>query len=293
MQIFDDNSIRIHPVGGLGNQLFIWAAGLSLARRTGLPLEVDVSQLRTDPKRQPELLSFDSGCRVVTPDQPKRRSIRAKGRGSNRSFFAEHSYRFDHRYEDLEGPVDLSGYFQSWRYFHNAQVEIVKRINAITTPTEWFLERREELFARNEPVLVVHVRFGDYLEPQVAALHGQSSLAYYRRALGVMSDLGINGRVLAFSDDTRRAQEWLGNLADAKVVAPPVDSPPIESLALMGHCDAHILGNSTFGWWGATLARPGRLGPVIAPRPWFGTLAHDTRDLLWPEWLTVERRDFT
>lgn len=53
------------PVGGLGNQLFIYAAGKVLAREHDLPLLVDDSNYHRYHHRLLELDSFDSGWEDV------------------------------------------------------------------------------------------------------------------------------------------------------------------------------------------------------------------------------------
>ncbi len=300
MQPRNRNSIRIHPVGGLGNQLFIWAAGLTLARRTGMALEVDYRRIERDEKRDAELATFDNGCSLApglpnateAPSLPKGR-MWGKSRKPTEDVFKEASYRFDQRFDTIKGPVELDGYFQSWRYFKEAEAEVNQRISAVQTPSDWYLELSGRLRARTKPLTILHLRTGDYLRPEVGKLHGNASTSYYRSALNVVSSLGVVGDVLAFTDDPGKAHEALDGICELEVAVPPADSAPVESVVLMSEGDAHIIANSSFGWWAATLARSKSSGPVIAPRPWFGELTHDTRDLLWPDWLTLDRRDFS
>jgi hypothetical protein len=59
---------------------------------------------------------------------------------------------------------------------------------------------------------------------------------------------------------------------------------------ILSRVDGLVIANSSFSWWAGFIGeRPGRV--VIAPRPWFTQTKLDTRDLLLPDWLSVDRDD--
>jgi hypothetical protein len=47
--------IVVEPLGGLGNQLFVYGLGLAVSRRLGVPLVADMVRLQHDPERKFEL----------------------------------------------------------------------------------------------------------------------------------------------------------------------------------------------------------------------------------------------
>lgn len=279
-----NGAVEIVPKGGLGNQLFIWAAGLAVARRHESRLVADVTAIRPDPQRVLELQTFNSGiASFLTTSTPARRLIPRRTRT-----IVEADFRYDPHVAAAPRSARLEGYFQSWRYFADILPEVTERCLTMSTPTRWFSETAEELRTGQSGMVVVHMRFGDYEKPEVARLHGRTSPAYFSRAIEHVFAEGHRGRLVVFSDDAAQAAAKLGR-DDAEYLTPPPESPPIESIALMALGSAHIISNSTFGWWGATLARQHQGATVVAPDPWFGELQHDTTDLLWPDWVTLAR----
>jgi len=58
---------------------------------------------------------------------------------------------------------------------------------------------------------------------------------------------------------------------------------------MMSLCGGGIIANSTMSWWGAWLIR-NLTHPVVAPKPWFGSMYIDyvMDDLLPNTWIEVE-----
>jgi hypothetical protein len=282
--------------GGLGNQMFIAATTLAQSARHGVPFELDDSFLARNSAHVGDLGAFDHRARVVrraprwVAAEPTSRPARvARPLGILSSVFTERSYAYDPRIERISPGTLLNGYFQSWRYFDSIASEVRTRFWTLLEPSSWFVTTEQEL-ASLGPWVGVHVRQGDYLRPKVARNHGLVAGAYLDRALNLVRQLGHDGRLVLFSDDPARAVALHPELRAAHRVQPPEGSHPAESMLLLAGAPALITANSSFSWWAGYLGdRPGR--PVVCPRPWFGALAGDTRDLLLPHWTTVDRRD--
>ena len=267
--------VVIRPRGGLGNQLFLWAAGRELADRLDAPLGADMSVTTQDPARRYELDSFAAGIGTLHRWQWP---LLLPGRT-----FREQSFRYDPRFAQITRPTILLGYYQSWRYAQRILANLVSDLRQITSPSPWFAKMNADLDALARPPVVVHVRGGDYLDPHIRRLHGLLPEQYYANAL----DMTPAAPVWVFSDDLDEAQTRLRGLAIDRFVVAPQRSRAIESLLLMGRGSAHVLANSSFSWWAATIARFGMCGPVVAPADWFADLQHDCTDLLWPDWQTI------
>ena len=70
-----------------------------------------------------------------------------------------------------------------------------------------------------------------------------------------------------------------------RIVEPPANSDPVESLMLMSKA-AHIaISNSTFSWWAATFS--GDDSTVYAPTKWFEQ-REDPKDLYPDNWVKIQ-----
>lgn len=165
----------------------------------------------------------------------------------------------------------LYGYLQSEKYFGKFSGAVRRLLTPRVT-----VSRTSYL-----GVASVHVRRGDYLaKPEC---HPPLAVDYYERAAMALRHHGI-GEFLVFSDDPVWSEEHLVRGRRGWALAEPADE--VEHLAQMAACEAHVIANSSFSWWGAWLD-PSLLKVVVAPRRWFGrALAsdHPTDDLIPAGW---------
>jgi hypothetical protein len=299
--------------GGLGNQMFQYAAGRSLAMRTGARLVLDATgftlpqarrayalegyalaaEIRGDGYRYPPTQSavrfpapklyrwIDRAARLV-----RARNIpigRAAGENAF-SVFTERSFDFDPRFQNCGPQTYLVGYWQSERYFadiaHLIRRELTYRLEPDAPNAAWSARIR----AAN--AICVHVRRADYLLPAHFRHHGLCSPDYYRRAMRLMRERVGHAQFFVFSDDWQWCRE---HLADADTVVVDANRPEAgqDELRLMAACRHHVIANSSLSWWAAWLAASaGQV--VVAPVPWF-THRPETPDLFPAGWLTLPR----
>lgn len=130
-------------------------------------------------------------------------------------------------------PITLNGYFQN--------------LPSLTSLALVIQDLRETLglaFVRKGKTFI-HVRRGDYL--LYNDLYGGVGEDYYKKAM----DLWPTGtEFIVLSDDPAwcRTQVWL---AHCEIIDEPNE---LKALTIMGSCDGAIIANSTFSWWGAMLS---------------------------------------
>ncbi|RKS80305.1 glycosyl transferase family 11 [Motilibacter peucedani] len=283
-----EGTVTVHSQGGLGNQLFIYAAGLSAARAAGAELRVDVGLHRERDDRPWLLDSLGLPAEVVDlgyaehPGAGLLEKFRAAPRACS---YREPAFSFDQQALAQPAGSCLFGYFQSWRYVEPVSEQMHAHFRRLA-------EHRAERLAAvdiDPGAVVVHVRRGDYLA--AAGYHGLAGAQYYREAVGLLRRCGFSGPLLLLSDDLPLALEELSDLGELVPLAQP-GMDAVDELLLMRAAPALVTANSSFSWWGGWSGqRPGR--PVVSPRPWFDEPTVSDRDLLPPSWLTLDRRTFS
>jgi FkbM family methyltransferase len=245
-------------LGGLGNQLFQYAAARALSLRLGTDLLLDVSALQADPLRRFYLSSFKIGGRVVSSEEIVAADL---------SRYDEPFYHYDEAFKTIQPGILLGGYFQSERYFEDYSEQIREDLEPSASPSATFEVCAARIRASALPVSV-HVRRGDmFANPQTSEFHGFCGADYYNRALKVIRGvLAAAPDYFVFSDDRAAAVELFGDREGFVFVETDANCP-WEDLILMSLCRHHVLANSSFSWWAAWRnARPDKL--VVAPRYW-------------------------
>jgi len=283
-------------IGGLGNQLFQYAAGRAVASRLACPLFVDTSPLARVGE-QDTVREFALEW-LVDPDQvidsgaaPAGRLVSALRRRipalSGGREFLQQGFAYDPRIAEVKAGAILSGYFQSWRYFSSIEDELRQDVLAHVPQSDW-QQRTSDHLRSLGPWIALHVRRGDYLLARNASFHGLLGPDYYARALDALRATGVGGRLVLFSDDPAAASAMLGELAtDAVLIEPGPHAHAMESISLIAQAPAIVTANSSFSWWGGWLADPQHT-TVICPEPWLHEAGLDEHDLRPVQWLTVD-----
>lgn len=173
------------------------------------------------------------------------------------------------------------GYFQSYKYAVDPDVSRILRKIKPKSPGEQLLTYIA--LAEVENPIVVHVRLGDYLNEENFGILPRS---YFIDNLERLMNKLPDSKVWVFSDDLASAAEYFQKIEKSKVrLVPEIDLCTVSTLELMRHGVAHLISNSSFGWWGAFLSYREN-GIVICPKPWFKGLP-DPQDLVPPNWISV------
>jgi hypothetical protein len=292
--------ILVRLTGGLGNQMFQYAAGRALADRLGADLLLDTRAfesplaLKAYTRRSYALSPFRLRARVATSADLKNWPVWVVEIGMRlrfvrplfRRWHFESGITYDPGLRALHDPVCLVGYWQSERYF----TDVADRIRAdfaLTQPMSGENARLLEL-ARTERSVGLHVRRGDFVSLNDAAqVHGLCSIDYYRRAIDHVRERCAECRFLVFSDDPQWARAELP-LDPSAVFVTGNEQQPEQDLALMRACKHHIIANSSFSWWAGWLGYSAEQ-IVIAPTPWYASPELDARDLTVPHWQYMSR----
>ena len=291
--------IGVRLQGGLGNQLFQYAAALRLALRHRTTVTLDLRGLGdsgAETRRRFELDAFAiEANRVGRPansvlgrwvGRARRRigALRGSSRPLGLQLIVERGRAFDSALLDAPDDVYLQGYWQSEKYFKDVEPVVRAQLRIVPSPAPEIEEWVRRL-PRVETV-AIHVRRGDYVTSRSnRRFHGVLPAEYYRAAVSEVVRRVPRPEFFVFSDDAAWCQSSLA-LPCRFTVMDGSARRSYEDLRLMSLCRNHIIANSAFSWWGAWLATaPG--GVVIAPRRWFLGSTVDTRDLTPASWIRL------
>jgi len=286
-------------MGGLGNQLFIYAAGLQLAIDNDASLVIHTNWYETNRSRQFELACFEHSGRTTSSipffdHQLGSRNLPARARlwlarMQGISLLQETTHAYVPTPAITSSRVELRGYFQSWRYFDSVSEKLANQLNCLRDPSPRVRELLTWCHGFGEWA-ALHVRCGDFLNPDLLGLHGKTSEDYYDRALAMLKNLRSDMPIVVFSDEPECARRLLGQLRpNLHFLDIDPSVRPMDWIYILSRATSVITANSSFSWWGAWLAEQRGAWPVIAPRPWFAKKSIPEQDLLPLTWLTIGR----
>lgn len=279
--------------GGLGGQMFQYAAALGL-RRAGESLYADLHALfGKDPGAEGYLLhpfpelQFPKVPNLVhrifnNPDFPwpllrtliQGRFIRVTQRGSA---LAPRLLKRD-RSLYLDGPFHNPAYFDKQR---------AKLLSDFTFP-----EPEEELATLAAAIAsrkdAVAISISRNTDSEDAAPEGPS-LKYYAQCIAALRAESEQPYFYVFTNDPAWARQLsIFDEADSAVIGPEVSGVTV--MQLKSRCAHHVTAGNADDWWGAWLSR--RNGRKFIPSEWYGSDAESTtiNDLAPEGWTVVPAR---
>lgn len=281
--------------GGLGNQLFQYAAGRRLALRHGVPLKLDLGDYVGNPLRSYRLGHWAVAAEPATAAEIAALrggdgllGMLARWRESRRPAPLQRRYQeaglaFDARVLQLGPEVYLQGYWQNEGYFADSAPLLRQELQVITAPSPAAAALAEAIAGC--AAVSVHVRRGDYLHAGNERVHGVLGLDYYRRAMDLVAGRVAGAQFFLFSDDPAWAGAAIGFGHPARL-ASGTGTPDYEDMRLMRGCRHHIIANSSFSWWAAWLGEQAD-SMVVAPERWFAAAERDGRGIAPGRWARV------
>ena len=202
---FTEGTLFCRVQGGLGNQLFQLANVIALA---------------ADNKREFKLYEIEESKSIFKPRKVYWQSLlkHLKSHLINPdlviSAFPLQEQSFNYCNITLPPPffhLEVTGYFQSHKYFHQYRSELLEKFLPIDlcNEAEYKLKQLNDLSANPKARTVsLHIRRGDYL--QLSDTHIVQDLAYYQAALTHLGDEPSN--YFIFSDDLNWCIDHLSEL---------------------------------------------------------------------------------
>lgn len=288
--------------GGLGNQLFQYAASKALAIHQNTELILDISAFyreelpELEVPRAFEINNFKgvSEKTITAIDYKTNEKYKVFKKSllekllprHKRKIYKEPHFHYDKNFFNSRKDVLLKGVWQSEKYFSTYQSHLREILILKEETIQNVKSKGEEL--QNENSVSIHVRRGDYLRlPVILEWHGVIDVEYYNNAIKLLQSKTEQPlKLYYFSDDPEWVETNLCTMWPGEVISKNSQNTGIEDFYLMSQCKHNIIANSSFSWWSAWLnINANKI--VIAPKKWFGNAPYNTKDLIPESWIKI------
>ena len=291
--------IILRTTGGLGNQLFQYAAARSLSHRHQVPLRFD-ARWHNEPHpggetvRSFDLLNFCVSGERASPSELGRfwmqdRCWHTRLTGKllrpllRRELYWSPKMGLDRQLQKLGPEIYLDGLFQHPAHFAQYELNLKSELQ-FRSPLPKHIQNEVERLARM-PSVCIQVRRSDFLEnPAVSAVHHCCEARYYEIAWKRVKSYVPEAQGYIFTDDLAWAKENFRSWSGVEIIGPEWDGPNyLHKFALMRSCRHFIIANSTYGWWAAWLGATAG-SRVVLPQRWLRNAETVPLGLLLPGW---------
>jgi hypothetical protein len=247
------NGLIIRLIGGLGNQLFVYAAALLFKKTFDVPIFL-IKDATTNRHSEKDYRFLMNG---ISPLEETSEIV-----ANSRKFRFSSSDPYE-KYDINEIPVGDTSYIQiESHYFQN--YEMIKDV--IGEVTDSIIPRCREMYKAlkvdSESSAFIHVRRGDYLTD----IGGERIISsdFYKQGLDRLNSVSGIKTIYIISDDIQWCKQQSWNTS--KTIYFFDDPDELKTLYLMSQCWAGaVISNSTFSLWGAFLGAYGKTDMIVYP----------------------------
>lgn len=265
--------------GGLGNQFFIYAYSIYLAKTLNRNLFFDVSSYYNLLNKRYNKFCLRYGIKYelnqffkfkVLPNSSSKLYYNFAKLNTKHFKNIWLSVLYDDKNENdalnSKYPIIyLNGYYIKKDYAIFLQNTLKLNELILSKENSDYLNKIE-----NSQSVSIHIRGQQYIyDKNIKSTYASISLEYYKKAIITIKETVINPIFYVFTNDIKYAKELLDNESDTIFLA--TSGPDYEHFYLMSKCKHNIIINSTFSWWAAFLNE--NFGKkIIAPKKWSGEI---------------------
>ncbi len=294
--------IIVRLEGGLGNQMFQYAFGKSVAAHHNTLFKLDTGLLLDRTLQNTIFRDYDLSIYNLNVEIAKKNDIaevltnipeyniieKLQFKFLNKQipyfrkneFYEKEFYSYDSTVFKSQTKAYFYGFWQNQNYFAKIENELRKDFSFTTTLNE----QASKLIAaiKSENSVAINVRRTDYINDQKTnEFMGVISENYYSDAIKLIRQKTVKPKFYIFSDDIEWCREKFADLENHFIVDHSFAGEKFSSyLQLMSSCKNFIIPNSTFAWWAAWL-NTSKEKVIVQPKKWVNYPAKDTSGLLF------------
>ena len=266
--------------GGLGNQMFIYTFIYMLGKRYSTDFSFDISDYNMGIGRNLELDKFN-----LILNETKTHSLKKFKRISKFSFIEKIKIKlkintfiknvineqkfnmidFDDIYNH-EKNYYFDGYWQNINYYLQNEKILNNKFKVLNINLSKNYKLIEKQILNNENIACLHIRKGDYLNPNNSIIYQNINVDFYIKAIQIIKTLSNNIKIYVFSDDYK----WVKNNMNIEnsILMSKFNLNSLEEFSLMSQFKNIIISNSTFSLW-ASILNNNKNKLIICPKNWY------------------------
>ena len=313
--------IIIRLMGGLGNQLqqyALYQKFISLGKEVYLDTSwFDLSKQDSySAPRKLELSLFDKadfqkassaqiayllGPDGITVSSIKDKVARISGKVAQKiqlkpNYYFVESAQYHPEIFQMENAY-LEGYWAAQKYYDDVMPIVREKLsfNQINDENRIAAAQIVQMACKPAHTCSVHVRRGDYLDPENAALFGGIATEdYYDSAFSLVRDNYPDTEFYIFSDDQEYVRGKYGADEHCHFIDINHGDNSRFDIYLMSQCNSHICANSTFSFWGARLDTKETTGNTsslkIRPTIHKNSQTYNPEEMknIWAGWICID-----
>lgn len=281
--------------GGIGNQMFQYAAAYSISKFRHQRILLSVSNIKNDSQRDFKLDQFQIEHSALIDNSSMNLFVRIMGiRIVNKVFrllqirnirFFEWLYILESNFNypkymlfTLEtNNVCIDGYWQDYKIFDAHSEKIKDQLKLKNIPD--YIKKIAGTLGGNSCVSI-HIRRGDYLDPKNKRLRVNKK--YYLRAISYIKESVASPMFYVFTDDKDYSNKIMNELGlRYKLISFNEKHGDLYEMYCMSKCTSNICANSSFSWWAAYLNTNPNKKIVFPDRFW-------NKSMIPKEWKVIK-----
>jgi len=266
---------KLGKYGGMGNQLFQYAALYGVSNKTGFEMSIPAPPKNTtgnfqvightDEGNPIEKYDYSLDCFEITSKYLSTRALTSISKIPNQKMggrifnwlfnngiiynYFENQFHYNPNIFFIKDCTDIEGYFQSEKYFSHCANEIRKEFS-IKNKYLYEAQSRLDKYKRDCGIIIsAHVRRKGHELPENQSVHKYPDEIYYNNAMNFFRSQYPDTKFLFFSDDLI----WCKSKIIGDDIYYSENNSSIIDFTMMSLCDHNIITPSSFSWWAAWL----------------------------------------
>lgn len=294
----------VNVVGGLGNQMYIYAFAKALdLRYGGGGVELNINSYAQDLQRKFELNKYNISLNIRENFKPKEYFLKHAYFTYKFNVFKnnfrrnrKHCYKYriyDNdelpnllKYHQLNKHSYFEGYFQNLAYFDDI-FEVIRNEFTLKNKMDAKNEKLREQILGTKDSVFIHIRRGDYLN--ISEFLQLDYTNYYNNAIKIIKDKVSNPTIFIFSNGIEWCKKHIFTIIDKNLTSNMEfvfidnndENNAVYEMEIMRACKNGIIANSTFSQWAGHLINFENK-VIVAPSKFFttDTMKHNNQKYL-------------